>query len=174
MQAQLQAAIAAGTRPQRYKTSVAQFIRAPGGRRIKLVGADSQPTAEGRFYYAQLGVDVPRLYAYEQPLLNDKWVMAFDGTRVKVRERNSDGSWRITKKGEAYFRLNRNQYLPNVPFLIAKNLAQREGGSMGRARRLIDQHRRLLLSDRPYGAVVANVAQSAMNLSTPTGGVRGK
>jgi REP element-mobilizing transposase RayT len=53
-------------------------------------------------------------------------------------------------------------------------IAQREGGSMGRARRLIDQHRRLLLSDRPYGAVVANVAQSAMNLSTPTGGVRGK
>ena len=47
---------------------------------------------------------MPRLYAYEQPLLNDKWVMAFDGTRVKVRERNSDGSWRITKNGEDYFR----------------------------------------------------------------------
>ncbi len=127
MEAQLQGAIAAGTRPQRYKTSVAQFIRAPGGRRIKLVGADSQPTAEGRYYYAQLGVDVPLLYAYEQPLLNDKWVMAFDGTRVKVRERNADGSWRITKNGEDYFRYNRNQYLPRVPFLIAKKLMQREG-----------------------------------------------
>ena len=61
MEAQLQGAIAAGTRPQRYKTSAAQFIRAPSGRRIRLVGADSQPTAEGRYYYAQLGVDVPRL-----------------------------------------------------------------------------------------------------------------
>jgi hypothetical protein len=128
MEAQLQAAIAAGTWPQRYRTSVAQFIRAPGGRRIKLINADSQPTAEGRYYYAQLGVDVPRLYVYEQPLINDKWVMAFDGTRVKVRERNSDGAWRITKKGEDYFRYNRNQYLPSVPFLIAKKLVQREGG----------------------------------------------
>ena len=120
MEAQLQGAIAAGTRPQRYRTSVAQLIRAPGGRRIRLIGADSRPTAAGRFYYAQLGVDVPRLYAYEQPLISDKWVMAFDGTWVKVRERNADGSWLITKKGEDYFRYNRNQYLPSVPFLIAK------------------------------------------------------
>ena len=59
MEAQLRATIAAGTQPQRYRTSVAQFIRAPGGRSIKLIGADSQPTAAGRFYYAQLGIDVP-------------------------------------------------------------------------------------------------------------------
>ncbi len=61
---------------------------------------------------------MPRRYAYEQPLINDRWVMAFDGTRVKVRERNSDGSWRITKKGEDYFRYNKNEYLPSVPYLI--------------------------------------------------------
>ncbi len=75
----------------------------------------AKPTPAGVLYYAGIGVDPTQSYAYEQPLLNDKWAIAFDGTRVKVRERNVDGPWRITRKGEDYFRSNRTENLPSVP-----------------------------------------------------------
>ena len=121
MENQIRAAIAQGTQPQRLRTSVAQFVRAADGRKISLIGADSKPTAAGVFYYKELGVEPPKRYAYEQPLLNDKWVVAFDGSRVKVREKLADGSWRITKAGLSYFKYNRTEYLPSIPYLMAKN-----------------------------------------------------
>ena len=122
MENQIRAIIARGTQPQRLRTSVAQFVRAADGRKISLIGADSKPTAAGVFYYSQLGIEPPKRYAYEQPLLNDKWVMAFDGSRVKVREKLADGSWRITKAGLSYFKFNRTEYLPSIPYLIAKGI----------------------------------------------------
>ena len=122
MENQIRAIIARGTQPQRHRTSVAQFIRAEGGRKIALIGADSRPTAAGLFYYKELGIEPPKRFAYEQPLLNDKWVVAFDGSRVKVRERMADGSWRITKAGMPYFKYNRTEFLPSIPYLVAKNL----------------------------------------------------
>lgn len=48
-------------------------------------------------------------------------------------------------------------------------IAQVEGGSMGRARRLVEQHRRLLTVDSVYGSLVAGVALSAMKRSAPFG-----
>ena len=99
MEAQIREAIAAGTQPQRYKTSIAQFIRV-GGKNVRLIGADSRTTAEGRYYYGQIGISPPLSYRYDQPLINDKWVVGFDGTRIKVRDNNNaDGSWKITKAG---------------------------------------------------------------------------
>ena len=129
MENQIRAIIARGTQPQRHRTSVAQFIRAEGGRKIALVGADSKPTLAGAFYYKELGVEPPKRYAYEQPLLNDKWVVAFDGSRVKVRERMADGSWRITKAGMPYFKYNRTEYLPSIPYLVARELRQANDGT---------------------------------------------
>jgi len=105
-----------GTLPQRYKTSVGQFIRAPDGRQIRLQGPDNKLTPEGRAYWQLRGIEAPSLYNYDQPLLNDTHVMAYDGSRIKVRERTADG-WRITPKGLGYFRFNPTEYLANVPFL---------------------------------------------------------
>ena len=132
MENQIRAILARGTQPQRLRTSVAQFVRAENGRKISLIGADSRPTAAGVFYYQQLGIEPPKRYAYDQKLLNDKWVEAFDGSKVKVREKLADGSWRITRAGMSYFKYNRTQYLPSVPFLVAKNLSRDgDGGYNG-------------------------------------------
>ena len=127
MEAQIRAVITAGTQPQRYRTSVAQYVRAAGGAKIPLIGADSKPTPAGKFYYGQLGVEPPKRYAYEQPLINDQWVLGFDGSRVKVRTRNADGTWKITSAGLAYFRYNRSEFLPSVPYLMAKNVVPELG-----------------------------------------------
>ena len=71
MEVQLRAIIARGTQPQRLRTSVAQFVRAADGRKISLIGADSKPTAAGLLYYKELGIEPPKRYAYEQPLLTN-------------------------------------------------------------------------------------------------------
>ncbi len=47
--------------------------------------------------------------------------MGFNGKKVLVRRQNKlDGSWSITKKGEAYFAYNRDEYLAEVHYLIGK------------------------------------------------------
>ena len=117
MQASLLDAIGRGTLPQRYQASVGQFIRLADGRPVRLMNTDNTMTSAGTMYWRLAGVPVPRLYNYDQPLLNDKWVMAYDGTRIKVRERTADGSWRITNKGESYFRYNRSEYQVSVPYI---------------------------------------------------------
>ena len=121
MEAKLSAAIQRGTLPQRYRTSVGQFIRAPGGEMVRLQGADNRLTAAGRIYWRLRGFPAPSLYNYNQALLNDKWVQAYDGSRIKVRERGADGEWRITNAGEGYFRYNRTEYLPRAPYLMYKD-----------------------------------------------------
>ena len=108
-----------GTLPQRYKTSVGQFIRAPDGRQIRLQGPDNKLTPEGRAYWQLRGIEAPSLYNYDQPLLNDTHVMAYDGSKIKVRDRTADG-WRITPKGLGYFRFNPTEYLANVPYIKAE------------------------------------------------------
>ena len=113
--------IARGTLPQRYRTSVGQFIRGPGGQQIRLQNEDSRLTEAGKAYWKLLGVPPPKLYHYDQPLLNDTHVRAYDGSSVRVRQRRFDGSWRVTAKGEGYFRYNRTEYLVEVPYIILKN-----------------------------------------------------
>ena len=48
-------------------------------------------------------------------------------------------------------------------------IAQLEGGSIARARRLVEQHRRLVLTDGAYGEVVAKVALEAVTRSVGGG-----
>ena len=62
MEAQMLEIISRGTMPQRYKTSVGQFIRAPGGRQIRLQGIDDKLTPEGRAYWRLLGVPAPSIF----------------------------------------------------------------------------------------------------------------
>ena len=67
----MQEIVERGTPVQRYRRSVAQFVRAPlqhlintnmapltrvaAGKQIKLINKDNRPTPEGRAYYAALG-----------------------------------------------------------------------------------------------------------------------
>ena len=117
METSLLAAIANNTQPQRYQASVGQFIRLADGRAVRLMNTDNSLTSAGSAYWRLAGIPAPRLYNYDQPLINEKWVMAYDGTRLKVRERTADGSWRITNKGEGYFRFNRAEYQVRVPYI---------------------------------------------------------
>ena len=98
-------AIAGGQESQGYKGNQGRYL-VVNGRRRKLIEASGKVTEAGRIYYEILGIDPPRLYAYEQPLINDKWVMGFSGREILVRRR-VNGAWTITKEGENYFRFNR-------------------------------------------------------------------
>ena len=122
MNAMLQSIIERNIPVQRYKKDAGQFARTPDGRQVRLMRADNQPTAAGKAYYELLGVPVPTLYDYTQPLLQDKWVRARDdpGAKILVRRRGADGNWVITKRGEGYFRFNRSEYMPRAAFFVAK------------------------------------------------------
>ena len=118
MDALMQSIVDRGTQPQRYKMSHAQIVRAPDGKQVRLINADRKPTPSGVAYYRKLGVPPPQLYDYQQGLINDTHVRGFDGKEIKVRSRNADGSWKILKAGEAYFRYNRVEHLAQVPYLV--------------------------------------------------------
>ena len=97
MEATLMEIIERGTHPQRYRQSVGQFIRAPGGQQIRLQNTDDSLTAAGKAYWRLLGVPAPSIYNYDQGLEGDRWVRAYDGSRIKVRDnQTADGSWRVT------------------------------------------------------------------------------
>jgi hypothetical protein len=109
-------AIAGGQESQGYKGSQGRYL-VVNGRRRKLIEASGKVTEAGRIYYEILGIDPPRLYAYEQPLIDDKWVMGFSGREILVRRR-VNGAWTITKEGENYFRFNRDEFLLEVPYVV--------------------------------------------------------
>ena len=85
-QRDLHAAHAAGATPQKYRGTYAQYI-AHNNRRIKIQNADGTLTSAGDFYYDNiLGIAKPTLYTYDQELIRDRFVMAYDGTEIKVRQ----------------------------------------------------------------------------------------
>lgn len=84
------------------------------GRRVKLQHADGTLTEAGKHYHQHVGQYPPLRYSYEQPLINYKFVMGYNGNRVKVRTWKN-GEWQVTKQGEAYFKYNKNEYVVNRP-----------------------------------------------------------
>ena len=118
MISQIQKAILDGHESQAYKGSQGRYLLV-NGRRRKLIEASGKVTEAGRAYYQVLGIDPPRLYAYEQPLIDDKWVLGFSGRKVLVRRR-VNGAWTVTKEGENYFRFNRDEFLLEVPYVVLK------------------------------------------------------
>ena len=108
-------AFQAGIQPRRYKLNLGIFIQIPNGRKFELVSKNGKVSAAGKIWYKDLhNVEVPTLYQYEQPLIDDISVRAWDGSSVRVRKRNADGTWTILKAGEQYFRYNRNEYVVDV------------------------------------------------------------
>jgi len=99
------------------------YVRDTKGKRVRLIGVDGKATQFGDMYFAELGIDKPPNYDYAQELLDDAFVLDRQGKRVTVRRRAADGvAWVITKAGEAYFKFNRTEFKPRIPFLIAKPL----------------------------------------------------
>ncbi len=67
--------------------------------------ATGKTTEWGKKYYEFLGVDPPKLYSYEQPLIHDKWVRTYEGKKTLARRwkpalNQGRGGWDVTKNGE--------------------------------------------------------------------------
>ena len=86
MISQIEQAIADGQESRANKGNQGRYLMVKGSRR-KLIEASGKVTEWGRAYYQILGIEPPRLYGYEQPLIDDKWVMGFSGRKVLVRRR---------------------------------------------------------------------------------------
>ena len=56
-------------------------LQLPTNKFITLVNPDGTTTNEGQHYYQKLGIAAPTVFAYEQPLVNNKWVQAFNGKK---------------------------------------------------------------------------------------------
>mgnify|MGYP005669055683 CR=1 FL=1 len=69
--------ISRNIRPQRYATSVGQFVRGPDGQQIRLQGTDNKLTPAGQAYWRLTGIPAPSLYQYDQGLINDAYVVGY-------------------------------------------------------------------------------------------------
>ena len=116
---QIKTAIEAGAESQSYKGSQARYLLLDGKKK-KLIEATGKVTPAGKAYYELLNIPSPKLFAYEQPLIDEKWVMGFNGQRVLVRTRGADGKWAITKAGMNYFLYNRDEYEVEAPYVVLK------------------------------------------------------
>ena len=65
-------AFQAGSQPSRNKTNLGIFITDLRGRKHNLVDSSGRVAPAGKIWYEDLNqVDVPKLYRYEQPLIDD-------------------------------------------------------------------------------------------------------
>ena len=118
-------AFQAGTQPSKNRTNLGISIIGPQGRKHPLVDGSGRATPAGKIWYEELNqVEVPKLYRYEQPLIDGVAIEAWDGTRIPVRKRNADGSFTILKDGEAYFKYNRSEYIVEMPYPMSKTHLQ--------------------------------------------------
>ena len=121
MDARLQGVIDRGLPVSQTESSARQFVRDAHGDKILLMNADNTPTKAGRSYYKKLGVDVPTLYEYDQPLHLQEWITTRTGAKLRVRKRGPDGQWVLLPQGVAYFKFNRSEFAARVPYRIAKD-----------------------------------------------------
>ena len=78
--AKIDAAIDAG-REARLQKNMNVTLKLLTNGSVKLVSADGTVTPEGTHYYSKLEVAPPTVFPYEQPLIGNKWLKAFDGTK---------------------------------------------------------------------------------------------
>ena len=120
MQASLDGAFQAGSQPSQLQ-NLNIVIRTPNRKRHTLVTKEGQVTEAGRYWYEQLNqVPAPTIYRYEQPLIEETHVRAWDGRQIRVRTKNRDNTWTITAAGRNYFRYNRTEFIVGVPVLMAE------------------------------------------------------
>ena len=95
MNTKIDAAIRNGNASYLQKKTAKVMIRLPTNKFETLVSADGTVSDAGRYYYQQLGIAEPTIFAYEQPLINNRWVLTFDGSRKLVQRMDDDG-WKPT------------------------------------------------------------------------------
>ena len=83
MNAKIDEAIRMGRSANLNKTIAKVTLQLPTNKYEILVSADGTVSAAGSYYYQQLGVAPPSIFAYEQPLINNKWVKTFTGPSPK-------------------------------------------------------------------------------------------
>ena len=109
LQQRIRDAVEGGAASLKYagRTNHGRYIQSAGSR-IRLMAADGEATAAGRYYYGTLlGLPIPTLYSYESPLIHDKYVMGHDNSMILVRRKNAEGLWEPTAAGRNYFRYAR-------------------------------------------------------------------
>jgi hypothetical protein len=108
----IQAAHNNGYASESYKASQSRYIELPGNKKMTLLLPSGEATPAGKFYYnTVLGLtDLPLLYAYESELIQDKWILGFNGKKVLVRRRDASGQWAATKAGLQYFKFARDEH----------------------------------------------------------------
>ena len=125
--AKIDAAIDAG-REARLQKNMNVTLKLLTNCSVKLVNADGTVTPEGTHYYGKLEVAPPTIFPYEQPLIGNKWVRAFDGTKKLVQRMTTNG-YRPTKLGHEYFKYAKDQFHVEYPTRLARPIGKktREG-----------------------------------------------
>ncbi len=73
---------------------------------------------------SKLEVASPTVFPYEQPLIGNKWVRAFDGTKKQVQRMTADG-YRPTKLGHEYFKYAKDQFHVEYPTRLARPIGKK-------------------------------------------------
>ena len=122
LRARILAAIAARRVPAR-TASGRLYLRLGNRGGVALTVAGDLLTPAGTFYYAESGQEPPhRGLDHQQPLIsrgNTDYVLV-DGRRRAVRHLQADGTARLTRLGQRYFRNLRTEYIVHVPVRIHK------------------------------------------------------
>ena len=80
-------AVLAGRSSESAKKSESRYIVTAGNKRQTLLLADGRATVAGKYYYRELlKLPIPTLYAYEAPLIANKWVTGFSGRKSSSNE----------------------------------------------------------------------------------------
>ena len=95
LRARVESAIRDGERVQPFKSTQGSFLQV-GNQRVKLQNKDGALTAAGTHYWEHIQEDPPLMYSYDQPLINNQWVIGYNGKRVRVRKKLT-GSGKLLK-----------------------------------------------------------------------------
>ena len=79
MNAKIDESIRMGRSATLNKTTARVTLQLPTNRYETLVSPDGTVSDAGKYYYEQLGIAPPSIFAYEQPLINNRWVRTFNG-----------------------------------------------------------------------------------------------
>ena len=79
MNARIDESIRMGRPANLNKTTARVTLQLPTNRYETLVSPDGTVSDAGAYYYQQLGIAPPSIFAYEQPLINNRWVKTFTG-----------------------------------------------------------------------------------------------
>jgi len=84
----------AGRASEVYASSQSRYITFAGNRKLTLIQPDGKATLAGVYYYQTLlGLEVPKLYSYETPLIQDKWVQGYSWKKSSSGAEELMASW---------------------------------------------------------------------------------